>query len=120
MTILELCKIKINRSCNVKRHKHCAMAFSKSGKLITSATNVIHNEGNVSNYSFHAEEYLINKLRRIHAKERFGYIRILVVRMPKGQEWGLSKPCPGCERLIKAYGINDISYTSEDGSIINL
>jgi hypothetical protein len=120
MTILELCRAKINRSCDVKRHKHCAMAFSKSGKLIASATNRISDDGYVSDWSLHAEEMLVKKLRKLHAKERFGFIRILVVRMPKGQEWGMSKPCDGCQRLIEAYGVNEVSYTGEDGKIVNM
>ncbi len=120
MTILDLCREKINRSCDVKRHRHCAMAFSKSGKLIACATNRIFDHGHVSDWSLHAEEMLIKKLRKIHAKERFGYIRILVVRMPKAQEWGMSKPCDGCQRMIKAYGINEVTYTSESGSLVNM
>ncbi len=119
MTALDFCKEKIEKDCDVKRHKHAALAFSKSGYLIAAAVNK-RAAGHVSDYSFHAEEYLIRKLRKISARERFGYIRILVVRMPKGQEWGMSKLCKGCQRLIKAYGIEDVSYTSEDGSIVNM
>lgn len=117
MTEMEMCREKINRSCDVKRHRHCALAFSKSGKLIAAATNRISDHGYVSDWSLHAEEMLIKKLRKIHAKERFGYIRILVVRMPKAQEWGMSKPCSGCSRLIQDYGINDVSFTNNIGAI---
>ncbi len=120
MTILERCKEKINKDCDVKRHRHCAMAFSKSGKLIACSTNRIYEGGHISAWSFHAEEMLLRKLRKIHAKERFGFIRILVVRMPKAQEWGMSKPCHGCQRIMERYGIDEISYTSEDGSLVNM
>lgn len=120
MTALEYCRKKINKDCDIRLQKHAAIAMSKSGYIIASAVNRKHNDGVVSDHSLHAEEALIRKLHRIKAKERFGYIRVIVVRVPKGREWGMSKPCPGCERLLIAYGIDDISYTDNDGKLINL
>lgn len=120
MTALEFCRKKIDKDCDVKRHRHASMAFSRSGQVIASAVNRIYDGGRVSDFSLHSEELLIKKLRKIHAKERYGYIRVLVVRMPKAQTWGMSKPCHGCQRIMERYGIDDISYTSEDGSLVNM
>jgi deoxycytidylate deaminase len=120
MTEMEMCREKIEKDCDILRHKHAAIAFSRGGMVIASAVNRRTTGGHISDYSLHAEEFLIKKLRKIRAKERFGYIRILVVRMPKAQEWGMSKPCDGCQRMIKAYGINEVTYTSESGSLVNM
>lgn len=117
MKTLDFCQEKIESSCTVKRHRLCAIAFSKSGHIIASATNRIHSDGFVSNFSIHAEEFLINKLRKVKAKERFGKIRVLVVRLAKGKGWAMAKPCKNCENILRSYGVQEVSYTSEDGSI---
>jgi hypothetical protein len=120
MKILEYCKYKIDKDCDVKRHRLCAIAFSKSGQIITSAVNRIHNDGYVSDYSLHAEELLLKKLRKIKAIERFRYIKILVVRFAKAKGWAMAKPCRNCESLLKLSGVQEVSYTDEFGTIQTL
>jgi len=120
MQILEFCKHKIEKDCTVKRHRLCAIAFSRSGYIIASATNRLHSDGYVSAFSLHAEEMLLNKLRKINAKHRFGYIKILVVRFAKSKGWAMAKPCKNCEILLKMSGIQEVSYTDESGTICQL
>ena len=121
MDVMTFAKNKIHKDCDVKRHRLCALAFNKNGCLIASATNRIHEDGQVSDFSIHAEEFLIKKLRKINASVRSdGYICVLVVRLAKGKGWTMAKPCRGCEKLMRDYGITEISYTDEKGNIRQL
>lgn len=112
-SLLEIGSRKIRKDCDVRRHKLVAFAMSKSGCVIATATNRKHS-GNVSDYSFHAEEFLVRKLRKLAARERFGPIRVLVARLSKSG-WALAKPCNGCRRLLNGYGITDIWFTDRQG-----
>lgn len=112
-SLLELGSRKIRKDCDIRRHKLVAIALSKSGHIIASATNRKHS-GNVSDYSFHAEEFLVRKLRKLSARERYGSIRILVARLSKSG-WALAKPCNGCQRILKGYGITDVWFTDREG-----
>lgn len=120
MKILEHCQDKIEKTCTVKRHRLCAVAFSQSGNIIASATNRIHNDGWVSDFSLHSEELLIRKLRKIRAIERFGKIRVLVVRLAKSKGWAMAKPCKKCEFLLRSYKVQEVSYTDDNGQIVDL
>lgn len=110
-TCLDLGDRKIRKHCDIKRHKLVAMAFSKSGKLIATATNR-RGEGSISDFSIHAEEFLVRKLRRISARERYGKIRIIVARLSK-RGWAMARPCRGCQKILAGYGIEDIWYTEQ-------
>jgi len=87
--------------------------MSKSGKIIASATNRLA-EGRISDFSFHAEEFLVKKLRKLSARERYGPIRVLVARLARSG-WALAKPCIGCKNILNAYGIDDVWYTDREG-----
>lgn len=112
-SLLDLGSKKIAKDCDIRRHKLVAIAMSKSGHIIASATNRKH-QGNISDYSYHAEEFLVRKLRRLSARERFGHIRVLVARLSRSG-WALAKPCSGCKRILNNYGINDVWYTDRNG-----
>lgn len=120
MKTLDFAKKQINEKCDVKRHRLCAIAFSGSGEIIASATNRIHSDLPESPFSMHAEKFLIRKLKKIHAFERFGNIRVLVLRLAKSKGWAMAKPCPNCEKTLRGYKIQEVSYTSENGSIAQL
>lgn len=98
---------------DVKKSKHLAIAFRRNGSLISSATNQLV-LGNPKQFSIHAEISLINKLRKIKAKERFGNITILVMRFSKRHGWKLSRPCPNCQRILEKYGVNTILFTVDN------
>ena len=107
--LLKLGRQKIVKDCDVKRHRLVAIAFSRSGCVIATATNR-KGEGYISDYSFHAEEFLVRKLRKIKARERYGAIRVLVARLSK-TGWASAAPCPGCRKILADYGIKDIWFT---------
>lgn len=107
---------KIARDCDVKRAKVIAVAFRKSGALITSSTNrcVL---GSKDRFTFHAEELLIKKLRKIKAKERFDFIEVVVMRWSVTKGWTMAMPCEKCRELLIDYGINRVSYTDSTGRL---
>jgi cytidine deaminase len=104
---------KISKDCTIKRHKLVAMAFSKSGHLICTETNR-KGRGALSDFSIHAEEFLVRKLRRLSARERFGKIRVVVARLSR-TGWAMARPCAGCQKMLTDYGITDIWYTQRIG-----
>lgn len=116
---LEIGKQKIFKDCSVKRHRIAAIAFTRNGQVIAHDTNRL-GSGHVSEWSFHAEEFLANKLNRIAAYERFGAIHVLVARLGRGKGWTLAKPCAGCQRKLKLSGVVSVFYTEEDGSIVEM
>lgn len=118
--LVEHANAKIRRHCDIKRGRHVALAFSRSGHLITSATNKRAEVGQISSWSIHGEEHLIRKLRKIKAAERYGDIDILVIRMHHLRGPANSKPCPGCERMMLAYGIRRVFYTDDFGRVVLL
>lgn len=102
---------------DIKTHKLAAFAFTKSGALLASACN-LRGSGSCSRYSLHAEENLVNKLRKLRAKERFGYIKILVLRKRRGSgEPAMAKPCDRCNLLLNRYGVREIAYSGNDGEV---
>lgn len=111
---------KIRRSCTVENGRLCAFAFTSSGHIIALETNRRSTTGEITNWSIHSEEFLIKKLYKLRARERYGKIDILVARWDKHGGWRLAKPCPKCESMMKDYGIRKISYTNELGEYVNL
>lgn len=105
------------KDSDIKTHKLVAIAFAKSGKIITSAVNRAA-EGQISDFSIHAEEFLVKKLRKIKAKERFGYVEVLVVRWSRRRVRSLAKPCIGCVKILKQYGVNVVYYSDAKGQIV--
>ena len=116
---LEIGKQKIAKDCNIKRHRIVAIAFTPRGQIITRDVNRI-GSGDVSDWSFHAEEFIANKLKRIGARERFTSIHVLVARLGRGKGWTLAKPCTGCQWKLRLSGVSSVFYTEEDGSIVSM
>lgn len=111
---------KIDKDCTVERGRHVAFAFTKAGNILALETNRRATHGNVTEWTLHAEEFLIKKLIKLRARERFGTIDILVARWDKMGGWRFSKPCVRCELLMKSYGVRKISYTNQDGEHVSL
>lgn len=115
---LELGKQKIFTDCDVKHHRIVAFAFTPGGHIICVETNR-KGSGLVSDFSFHAEEFLDRKLSRIGAYDRYKKINILVARWARSKEWLLAKPCEGCMRKLLKRPIENIYYT-DNGRIVKL
>ena len=73
--------------------------------------------------SIHAEHDAINKLPYIKKKSKLKKINILIVRMSKHEQLGMSKPCYDCVKklktlpLRKGYIIDEIFYSDENEEI---
>lgn len=113
---IEKAKNKIFKDCSVKNQKLVALAFASNGRLICTETNK-KGSGVVSKFSLHAEEGMIKKLKKLNSRYNYRDIVVLVMRYNRINEWSFAKPCLGCERLLRDYGIKNIYYTDYGGLI---
>lgn len=82
----------------------CSIGIRKDGAVVIS-----RNERSVCrNPAAHAEARLVRKLG-------FDAPMILVVRILKNGDLAMAKPCPDCERALRAYRVKKIFYTTENG-----
>jgi len=117
---LELGRRKILKDCTVKRHRLVAILFNKNGYIISIETNR-RGSGQISDWSWHAEEFIAYKLAKINAKRRYGKLAVLVARLGrKRDDWTLAKPCNGCAQKLVASGVDEIFYTDDNGKIVEL
>lgn len=117
---IDICLRKIKKDCTVNSHKLAAIAFLKSGQTLAVDTNrAIYNREAFSHFkwSIHAEEFLVRKLARIKAKERFNDLYVLVARWGARDGWAMAKPCMDCERILDKYGITQVFFTNHSGDI---
>lgn len=110
---IELGRRKILKDCDIKRHRIVAIAFTPNGRVICLETNRA-GSGAISDFSWHAEEFLVKKLLRIKARERFGKIHVLVARLGRRDGWTMGKPCDGCGKKLLRYA-DRVYYIDEDG-----
>ncbi len=66
----------------------------------------------------HSEEHLISRL--ISMGKLSPSLNIVVLRLNKFGQFGMSKPCKSCSTVLEAYGLNRIWYSDENGDIICL
>ncbi len=99
---------------DVRRAKLLAVAFRKNGSMIANSTNRVV-RGSTKRWTIHAEEFLIQKLKKLRARERFGPLTVLVMRWTPSVGWKLAKPCKTCRKLLEEYGINTILFTTNEG-----
>ena len=78
----EIGKNKIAKDCTVRQHQLIAIAFTKTGRIISRETNRL-GAGEVSNWSWHAEEYLANKLYKTKVVHRVGVLLMEYVGHPQ-------------------------------------
>lgn len=116
MNIMNLAEKKINKHSDIKIHKLCAIAMTKNGHLVATATNK-KASGIVSDFSYHAEEYLIRKLRKINAIHRYRDIIVVILRRSRSG-WRNARPCIRCEGLLLGYGVKEIHHTDNFGRIV--
>lgn len=89
---------------NLRSYKFLAIALSSSGHIITTAHNM-KGEGLISSTSIHAEEFLLRKLRKINAFNRFKGINVVVMRYTSSRGWEAVKPCEKCQRLLRIFPV---------------
>ncbi len=110
--------IKVAQYTNVRRARVAALAFSSSGTIIAHAHNR-RIEGKSKQWTQHAEEVLIGKLKKIKAFQRFGDISILVLRV-SSDGLSMAKPCLKCQKLLRRYGLATIYYTDRQGEMCKM
>lgn len=112
---IELGRRKILKDCNIKLHKLVAIAFRPNGSIISIETNRLGN-GELSDFSWHAEELLANRLHRIKARSRLGKVYVLVARLGRRDGWTMAKPCDGCARKL-ARVADKVFYVDSRGEV---
>ena len=121
---LRKAKSKIDKDCTVKHHKLCAIAFDPySGHVYAFETNrqITNDLHLVNKWTKHAEEFLIEKLMRICARQRFRNIGVVVLRWKKSTGgWAMARPCHRCEKMLDSYGVDKVYYSDDDGKIKRL
>ena len=100
---------RVARESDVKRHKHGAIIISKSGRLIASGSNVRLNDPSGLRFSIHAEELALSRAVRKAGADRAE--TIICARFNSDGTYGLSRPCPRCDKLIREAGIKEIIHT---------
>lgn len=64
----------------------------------------------------HSEEHLIAKL--IGMNKLDSSLNIVVLRLNKFGEFGMSRPCDNCCSVLNAYGLNRIYWSNSEGKIV--
>src|SRR3990167_10390621 len=108
LRILSLLRSRIDRECDIKRHRHGAAIVAPNGRVVAVGVN-IRGSGFSSQFSYHAEEMAIIRAARKGGIPRFS--SLLVGRLSAEGGWALSKPCDRCFELIRHSGIYNVMYT---------
>jgi deoxycytidylate deaminase len=87
-----------------KCHKHAAVVY-RGGAIVAMGYN--HDE-------VHAEVSALNKL---WPSERRG-TRVVSIRMSKGGNLRLAKPCVDCEAYMRANGVKMVIYSDNNGNMV--
>lgn len=66
----------------------------------------------------HSEEDVVSKL--IGMDKLSSSLNIVVIRLNKYGLLGDSLPCESCQSVLKAYGLNNIWYSTKKGEILSL
>jgi pyrimidine deaminase RibD-like protein len=88
------------------KHRHGAVVLS-GGRVLAKACNNYDNER-------HAE---VRALKRVPHDALESVDQIIVVRAMKSRKYGLSKPCPDCQKAIKDANVK-VVYYSTDGDVL--
>lgn len=85
-------------------HKHAVVVY-RGGAIVAMGYN--HGE-------IHAEVAALNKL---WPSERKG-TKVVSIRMSKGGNLRLAKPCPDCEAYMRENGVKLVVYSDNEGNMI--
>ena len=73
-------------------------------------------EGTPNVHSLHAESAALFKIK--NEDLRWNKVEVYISRPMVCRLYGLAKPCPSCQKLIKDLGIKKIHYTTDDETFI--
>ena len=98
-------KVALKSPC---RFKIAAILFDGRGRVVATGYNHLGlGRGRMGHYTTHAEADALNKIRKPSRN-----LSMLLFRM--GDR--LVTPCSACEKLIRAYGIREVIYTTKWGT----
>lgn len=109
--------IEAAQNSDVKRAKIGAVAFVDSGHILA----VAHNKkvlGAKKRWTLHAEECLIDKIKKLKAVSRFKNVNILVLRMT-ATGISIAKPCTKCREFLQQMPVC-VYYTDLSGVVKRL
>lgn len=103
------------------RQNHVAFLFRKS-KLVTIGCNKPRTHPATKKYHYEPKVHICAELDAcLKAGDvDFTLYTMLVIRIKKDGSLGMSKPCPGCQHLLKSLGIKSVMYSDESGEIVSL
>jgi len=83
------------------------------GKIVGHGYNKqsVENLNRVNKWTIHAEVDAINNALRKISKDNLKQSTLIVVRLMKTGEIGLSQPCKCCSEFIKKCGIKNVYYS---------
>ena len=73
-------------------------------------------EGTANVHSMHAESSALFKIKNMNIK--WNKVEVYICRPLKCRTFGLAKPCPSCQKLIRDMGIKKIHYKTDDESYV--
>lgn len=97
-------------------HKHrMGAVIVKNGNVISTGYNRVRHSKLIGTPTLHAEAAAILKVLNEHRQHTLVGSHLFVSRWTRGGRLGLAKPCKHCESLIRAVGIDTVSYTTDTG-----
>ena len=105
-------------SCSeIIRARVGAVVFTDTGNILTHACNCrLYGHKTLT---IHAERSALAKIVKIRARERYGSINMLVVRVRANGTLSCAKPCQECEYYLREAGIK-VWYTDNNGEVQRL
>lgn len=97
------------------KHKLGAVIV-KGGRVLSTGHNEIRFSKYIRFSTVHAEESAILKLLSRRAQSSLMGADLYVSRTTPGGRSGLARPCSRCMELIKAVGIRQVHYTTDNGN----
>ena len=117
----ELCIKLATETPAVFRSKHAAV-LSYKGKVLATGVNKLKTHPLMLRYNkhpdcrnLHAEIDCIIRAINLYGTELLRECTLYVARTRKDGTTASSKPCEGCARAIKAFGIKRTYYTTKEG-----
>ena len=88
----------------------------KGHRILSTGFNQMRSSGVLKTNTLHAEAAAILKLLKEHRLEDLSGSDLYVTRYTRGGMVGLAKPCKACMDLIRSVGIENIYYTTNEGT----
>jgi hypothetical protein len=113
-----MCPLNLEHRCS-----HIAFLI-KSGKITHIGTNSVKTHPKILKFNYkkllnigiHAELSVCMK----SGKENLKNYKMVVIRIDRNNRIANSKPCSGCQSVIKQFNVGEVWYSTDTGSIQQL